>query len=220
MKLLLVRHGETAGNVQRTLQGPDDPLSERGRRQARALAEHLARREDIVAMYASPLTRALDTARAIQHKTGISAVLREALAEIDVGGAAGLTYEGWAERFPDQARQFREDGLGYTWPGGENGWDIAARTAAETDRIVEAHRRESGAVILVSHGGALAWIVARLLGEPEDRWPDDHMHLENCSITEVEIPADPGSRAKFLYRNEIGHLSPDPDEEVATGHDG
>ena len=220
MKLLLVRHGETAGNVARTLQGPEDPLSELGRRQARELADHLARRGDIVAMYASPLTRALDTARAIEQKTGVAPIVREALAEIDVGDAAGLTFEGWAEQFPDQARQFREDGLGYTWPGGENGWDIAARTAAETDRILEDHRREDGAVILVSHGGALAWIVARLLGEPEDRWPDDHMLLDNCSITEVDIPADPGGQATFLYRNEIGHLSPDPDAEVATGHDG
>ncbi len=74
-------------------------------------------------------------------------------------------------------------------------------------------------MILVSHGGALAWIIARLLGEPDESWPDDHMLLDNCSITEVEIPADRRGPAKFLYTNEIGHLSPDPDDEVATGHD-
>ena len=62
MQLLLVRHGESAGNLTRILQGRDDPLTERGRRQARELAAYLGARGDVRAIYTSPLGRAAETA--------------------------------------------------------------------------------------------------------------------------------------------------------------
>jgi broad specificity phosphatase PhoE len=215
--LLLVRHGETEGNVQRRLQGTEDPLTERGRRQARELAVHLSGRDDVSALYASPYPRAFETARAIGAELGLEPVPRAGLAEMDVGRAAGYSFEEWAEKFPEEAASFREEGVGYAWPDGESGLQLAERTAAELDRILEDHRREKGAVVVVSHGGALAWIISRLLGEPGDRWPGDHFDLDNCSVTEVEVRADRDGPAEFLYKNEIGHLSPDPDAEVATG---
>lgn len=217
MRLLLVRHGETEGNVSRRLQGADDPLTERGRRQAHELAAHLSFRKDILALYTSPLPRALETARAIGSAIEIEPVQRRGLAEIDVGRAAGYGFEEWVKKFPEESASFREDGVAYTWPGGESGVELAARTAAEVDGIVEEHRRDEGAVVLVSHGGALAWIISRLLGEPDDAWPGDHFNLENCSVTEAEVPIDGTGPVEFLYTNEIGHLSPDPDAEAATG---
>ncbi len=217
MRLLLVRHGETEGNVQRRLQGAEDPLTERGRRQAREVATHLSGRVDVVALYASPYPRALDTASAIGAELGLDPVPRAGLAEMDVGRAAGYRFEDWVETFPEEAASFRQEGVGYAWPGGESGLQLAERTAGELDRILQDHRRDDGAVVVVSHGGALAWIIARLLGRPADEWPEEHFRLENCSVTEVEIQADATVPAEILYKNEIGHLSPDPDAEAATG---
>lgn len=217
MKLLLVRHGETEGNVRRLLQGLDDPLTERGWRQAREIAAHLAGRDDLVAMYASPLVRTVQTARAIGEETGLEPVLREGLAELDIGEAEGLGFEEWAERFPERAERFREQGVDFVWPGGESGRQLGRRVAAEVDRIVEEHRRERGTVLIVSHGGALAWALAHLLGEPDDRWPGEHLGLENCSLTEVEVPEDRDGQVTVVCKNEIGHLSSDPDAEAATG---
>jgi len=219
LKLLLVRHGETEGNVRRLLQGFDDPLTERGRRQAREIAAHLAGRDDLVAMYASPLVRTVQTARAISERIGLEPVLLEGLAEMNVGDAEGLGYEEWAERFPEEAERFRAEGLDFVWPGGESGRQLGRRVSVELDRILEEHRRERGAVVIVSHGGALAWALAHLLGEPDDRWPSDHMNLENCSLTEVEVPEGVEGRVTVVCKNEIGHLSPDPDAEVATGEE-
>ncbi len=217
MRLLLVRHGETEGNMRRELQGAEDPLTERGRRQARDLAAYLRDRTRVTAIYTSPLRRVYETARAIGDALNMEPVPRAGLAEVDVGDAAGYSFEEWAERFPDEAARFREDGLGYAWPGGESGREVAARTAAEADLIVETHRKERGAVIVVSHGGALAWLLSRLLGENGDQWPHEHMRLDNCSITEMEVPPDVAEAATFVYRNEVGHLSTDPDAEVAKG---
>jgi broad specificity phosphatase PhoE len=219
VRLLLVRHGETEGNVRRLLQGFEDPLTERGRRQARELAAHLAGREDLVALYASPLTRTVETARAISAEVGLEPVLREGLAELDIGTAAGLGFEEWAERFPEEAERFREEGLDFVWPGGESGRQLARRTAREVDRILAEHGQGPGAVVVVSHGGALAWVLSHLLGGPDDRWPNDHLGLENCSLTEVEVPVDGQGPVTVVCKNEIGHLSPDPDAEVAMGED-
>ncbi len=172
-----------------------------------------------MALYASPYRRAFDTAGAIGTALGLRPEPRSALAEIDVGRAAGYRFEAWVEEFPEEAERFRKEGVEYAWPGGESGLDLATRAEGEIDRILDAHRRDTGAVVVVSHGGALAWIIAHLLGEPEGEWPGNYARLHNCSITEAEVPADGEGPAKFLYTNEIGHLTPDPDEEAATGED-
>ena len=214
-----MRHGETEGNVSRRLQGPDDPLTERGRRQAEEIAAHLSGRDDVVALYASPYRRALDTARAIGGALGLEPEPRPALAELDVGDAAGYRFEAWVEEFPEEAERFRTEGVDYSWPGGESGRELSARTEGEIEGIIRDHNGGEGTVIVVSHGGALAWIIAHLLGEPEGEWPYSYARLDNCSITEAEIPADGESPARFLCTNEVGHLSPDPDEKAATGRD-
>jgi broad specificity phosphatase PhoE len=219
LRLLLVRHGETEGNVSRRLQGPDDPLTERGRRQARELAAHLSGRDDVVALYASPYRRAFETARTIGGALGMEPEPRSALAELDVGKAAGYRFEAWVEAFPEEAARFRSEGVDYRWPGGESGLDLSARTEGEMESILGVHGGEPGSVVVVSHGGTLAWIIAHLLQEPDGEWPHSYTRLDNCSVTEAEIPSDGAGPAMFLYTNGVGHLSPDPDEEAATGRD-
>lgn len=218
MRLLLVRHGETGGNLERRLQGPDDPLTERGRRQARELAAHLSRRGDVLALYTSPYPRALQTARTIGGALGMEPAPRAGLAEMDVGEAAGYRFDDWAEAFPEEAERFRAEGVDYAWPGGESGRQLAARAAHEVDRILESHGHEPDAVVVVSHGGALAWVISYLLGESGKEWPYHYARLDNCSITEMEVPPDGEGPATLVSTNEVGHLSPDPDAEAATGH--
>ncbi len=214
MQLLLVRHGESVGNVTGQLQGREDALTERGRRQAREIAAHLAARGDVIALYTSPLARAFETAQTIGAAVGLAPVPREGLAEIDIGDAQGLTFDEWAARYPEEAARFQSEGVDFVWPGGESGRQLGARTAAEIDRIVSAHRLGAGAVVVVSHGGALAWIIDHLLREPRDRWP--RHQLDNCSLTEATIDRD-AQAVSFVCQNAIGHLTPDPEGEIATG---
>lgn len=215
MQLLFVRHGESAGNVTQQLQGRDDPLTERGRRQAREIAAHLAGRGDVLALYTSPLARAHETARIIGEAVGLPPEPREGLAEIDIGDARGLTFEEWTARYPAEAERFRSEGVDYIWPGGESGRQLGARTAAETDRIVQAHRLDRGAVVVVSHGGALAWAIDHLLRESRETWPTHQ--LDNCSLTEVTIDPEDAQAVTFVCQNQVSHLAPEPEAEVATG---
>ncbi len=214
MQLLLVRHGESIGNVTQVMQTREEPLTERGRRQAREIAAHLAKRDDIQALYASPLARAWETSQIIGAALGMEPEPREDLAEISVGNAAGLTFKQWEERFSEEAVRFHSEGMHYAFPDGESGIQLGERTAAEIDRILERCRRDQGAVVIVSHGGALAWILAHLLEEPRDAWPAHQFN--NCSVTELTIDPD-SSQPVVVCRNEVGHLSAEPTEEVATG---
>ena len=102
MRLLLVRHGQTVGNILRQLQDDHDPLTELGRQQAYGVAAHLATLEAAEALYCSPLPRAIDTATTIGAAIGLEPQPRPAWAEINVGRAAGHTFDGWREQFPDE----------------------------------------------------------------------------------------------------------------------
>lgn len=210
MRLLLVRHGQTVGNVRRELQDGRDPLTELGRRQAAAVAAYLATLGAAEALYSSPLDRALETARLIGAAIGQEPQLRPAWAEIDVGRAAGHTFDDWRARYPEESAAFRADGVGYAWPGGESGRDVARRTAAELAWLSARHRDAAAPIVIVSHGGALAWAISHLLREPGDRWPSAHMRLDNCSLTEVAIDHAAwaaGRPAEFVRRNATDHLA-------------
>lgn len=136
--LLLVRHGETDWNAERRWQGHADvPLNERGREQARALAEELADTE-IDAIYASDLSRARDTAEAVGTRLGIPVVTDPALREIDVGPIEGLTAE-------------ESKGID-SWQG-EPKEAHAQRILDALRRIAERHPAER--VLVVTHGGSM-----------------------------------------------------------------
>src|ERR1700755_1893717 len=96
MDILLVRHGESTGNLAGRLQGHfDAPLTDLGRAQAaRAGAWLKARGLRWSTAYASPLARARDTAAIIAETTGYpEAILDDDLKEVAVGRLEGMTRE-------------------------------------------------------------------------------------------------------------------------------
>src|SRR5579871_2334109 len=97
-RLIAVRHGETAWNVEARLQGQlDIPLNDRGREQARRAALSLAdERPDVV--ISSDLARAQATARAIAEHNGCPLVLEPDLRERSFGRFEGLTHSEVATR--------------------------------------------------------------------------------------------------------------------------
>jgi len=215
MQLLLVRHGESVGNVAQVMQGSDDPLTDNGRRQAHAIARALAERGNIRRIYASPLARALETAQTIGAALEIAPELRPGLAEINIGRAAGYSLKEWIAKYPEDSAGFHVNGVDYVFPDGESGRQLGTRVAAELDQIIAAHRGEEGATVVVSHGGALAWGLAYLLGEVSESWP--RHAFDNCSLTEIMVPDTVDQPYTVVRHNDIAHLEPEPTEEAATG---
>jgi 2,3-bisphosphoglycerate-dependent phosphoglycerate mutase len=148
-ELLLVRHGETDWNRDQRFQGhADPPLNERGREQARTIAEELAR-ERLDAVYASDLARARETAEIVAARLGVPVTVEPALREIDVGEWQGLTWAEIDERDPQARRRWDEQGHG--WERGESYEQLTERVVAALRRIAADHPGER--VLVVGHGG-------------------------------------------------------------------
>ena len=134
--LILARHGETDWNRNGRIQGhADQPLNERGREQARELAERLAE-EEIDAVYTSDLRRAAETAEIIGAMLGVEVTADQDLREIDVGTWSGLTRDELGDR---------------DWDG-ETRETHSARVLRALRRIVARH--PDGRVVVVTHGGS------------------------------------------------------------------
>jgi broad specificity phosphatase PhoE len=158
--ILLARHGESDWNREHRWQGHSDrPLTALGLAQAAELAERL-HAVPLVAVYASDLTRARDTARAVADRKGLEVIARPDLREVDVGSWSGLTRAEVEARFPDGIRRWLEGEQG--WDGGESYEEMAARVVSAVRQIATVHPNET--VLIVSHGGSVRAIHAHALG--------------------------------------------------------
>jgi broad specificity phosphatase PhoE len=151
--ILLVRHGETDWNRERRFQGrADRPLNKDGRADARRLAAEL-REERVVAVYSSPLRRALETARILGDELQRTVETDASLMEIDVGSWQGLTREEIEERFPEGHERWLAGGPG--WRDGETYEELATRVISGLLAIGQRHRGDDGTVLTVTHGGPI-----------------------------------------------------------------
>jgi probable phosphoglycerate mutase len=162
--IFLARHGETEWNRAGRWQGKTDiPLSDVGRAQARALGTMLAGR-GIVAVHASDLTRASETAEIVAGVLGLGACTVDArLRERGFGCFEGFTREECAERYPDAWARYLFDRRS-TPPGAEPQAEVAARIVAAMTDIARAPRTNGDASLVISHGGAIRTFIQAVTG--------------------------------------------------------
>lgn len=147
-ELCLVRHGQTDWNYQEIIQGREDiPLNALGHHQAEESAAFLSK-EDWDVIVASPLMRAIDTARYIAEACGISPndiVQDERFIEREFGDASGKPVSGIYEavQADDQERV----------PGLESEEEMRARVLAGMEHLVKEHAGKR--IIVVCHSHAI-----------------------------------------------------------------
>jgi len=206
MKLLLIRHGESEGNVKRQWQGLlDVPLTERGREQALRLAERVwrwsaAQEEPLAAVYSSTLARAHWTAEALARRCGAPLVLDKRLCERDLGVLQGLTWPEIDARYPDLAQILRQRKGVPTLPGGESSFEVTQRVWQAIEEITDGHASEAN-VAVVSHGGSLNAYFNRLTGRGDD--VPFIFRLGNTSLSMIEIQ---DGRTHITLVNSLCHL--------------
>ncbi len=159
--LYLARHGETDWNAEGRWQGQTDvPLNERGREQARAIAERL-RGEGLVSIATSDLLRARSTAGIVAAELGLEVNhVDAALRERRFGCFEGLTRVEVAARFPDVWARYLAD-PGPAPPGGESRSDLLGRLLPA---VIDAATRLAPPLLVVMHGGAMHALLADQLG--------------------------------------------------------
>jgi probable phosphoglycerate mutase len=154
-RILAIRHGETAWNVDTRLQGHlDIPLNDMGLRQAQHLAQALVQREAIDAIYTSDLSRAHTTALAIAQAVGRSVRVHAGLRERHFGAFQGRTFAQIETELPEQAWHWRKRTPEWTPPGGgESLIVLRDRVIKTVDALATAHAGQH--MVLVAHGGVL-----------------------------------------------------------------
>jgi len=164
MAILLIRHGETAGNRNRIIQVPETPLSEHGLEQASRLGRRLAR-EPIHEIWTSHLPRARMTADAVQKTTRAKLLEVPDLEERNLGALRGTAYADLG---------FNPFDPGYEPPEGES-WETFYERVDRTWEEIERHWVDQYSkpgderhLVVVSHGLFLRSLIERLLLSPEE----------------------------------------------------
>ena len=208
-EIFLIRHGETAWNAERRLQGHlDIPLNEEGERQAAALARALAR-EAVDMIISSDLSRAASTARAVAELQGLPLQTDASLRERCFGAFEGLLYDELESHFPEAYAQWKARDPHARYPDGERRAEtfaeFAQRAVDAVCRIAEAHRGKR--LIIVSHGGVLD-AVYRSANGIDITAPRD-FNVLNASINQVQWD---GEKLTVLRWSDNAHLTAALDE--------
>ena len=218
--LWIVRHGQSAGNVARDAaeaaglhlidiaeRDIDTPLSELGRRQARALGHwfgELPRERHPEVVLCSPYVRARQTAHLLLDAAGIphdSVRLRfdERLREKEFGILDRLTVHGIRQKYPELSEQRSHVGKFYFRPpGGESWCDVILRLRSLLDTIVREHRGER--VLVVAHQvivNCFRYLLERMT-EAEILEFDRAGDVPNCSVTSYRFDPQRGTRGKLV----------------------
>jgi probable phosphomutase (TIGR03848 family) len=182
--LVLVRHATTAATGRR-LGGwtPGVHLDEAGRDQAAATAQRLAHLP-LRAVYASPLERTMETARAVARPHGLPVRRRKGIGEVDYGD--------WTDQPLGQLRRrklwstIQTVPSRVTFPGGESIRGAQARAVDTVEALAADHAGEH--VALVSHADIIKAVLAHFLGMPLDCF--QRLVIAPASVSIVHLPAD------------------------------
>ncbi|MHB8296820.1 MAG: histidine phosphatase family protein [Acidimicrobiales bacterium] len=178
--VLLVRHGSTP-TTGKVLPGRAKGLhlSDLGRSQADAAAQHMAGIKGVEAVYASPLERTRETAAAIAARLGLPVIPERGLLECDFGTWTGgelaklaklpewRTVQGWPS--------------GFSFPEGESFTAMQARMLGTLDRLRKLHAGK--ALVAVSHADPIKAAIAGALGLHLDLF--QRISISACSVSVI-----------------------------------
>ena len=197
--LILVRHGETLLNREGRVQGLSDAsLSDLGHAQARAVAKALVP-DAPFHLYASPLSRAAQTARPTADALGALPTTVPDLREADVGDLDGLTIAQVRERYPEFMRRWAEDAGEVTMPGGESLGDVRRRAWRAVRDLVARH--PDATVVAVTHNFVIQAVLSAALRVPLDN--ARRVRQQPGCITRLGFAVD---RVSLVSSNETWHL--------------
>src|SRR5574341_80633 len=209
MRLLLVRHAESQGNFERRLQGRKEfPLTSRGIEQAQALSRKVQRLA-VAAIYASPISRAMNTAEIIAAGTGLSIVVEPRLQEYDFGETlSGLTWQEIKETRPDVVAALLGDDSEFPrYPGEEGRAAFSERVHEALGEIAAKHGRDES-VLVVTHAGPIVAFLMEALSRKYSR--PIPFTIDNASLTTIEVSGNavPGQPEGVVTGiNDTCHLS-------------
>lgn len=170
-RVFMVRHGATVLTAEDRFAGATDvELSDEGREQTRRLAERLGA-EKISAVFASPMSRTMETAAILAAPHGLTVQPRDGFREISHGRWEQMTRREVEQRFPEEAAEWEKDPYTFAPEGGESGLAVTARALPALLELVRKHPGEN--LLVVSHKATIRLLLSSLLGFDPRRFRDN-----------------------------------------------
>ena len=204
-RLYLVRHGATQRTAEDRFSGAEGvELSEDGRSQATRLGERL-QPEKIRAIYTSPLSRAVETAKLIASPCALTLETRDGLREISHGHWEGLTRPEVETRYPDEYASWEADPFTFAPEQGESGVAVLARALPVIREIVTRHEGER--IVVVSHKATIRILISSLLGFDARGYRDRLDQAPAClNVLDFRDPV----RVRLMLFNDTSHYAQHP----------
>jgi broad specificity phosphatase PhoE len=199
-RLIVVRHGQTACNLENIWHGWDEcSLTNEGLAQAEAAGRRLAT-EEIAAVYSSPSRRAWQTAEAVARRHGLEPIAEPGLRERNAGEYEGVAVADVVVRNPRIWEERAADYWSWRPPGGESFREVLARTMDVVERVRAEHEGETA--VLVTHMGPARVLISALGGIPMEETYAMDFPSTGVSIFELD---EAGSRTESI--NDAGHIA-------------
>ena len=208
-RVYLVRHGATELTAEDRFSGDIGvELSDEGREQAALLGARL-QGDGFAAIYCSPLSRTVETARILAAAAGgaLTPQPRDGLREIGHGHWEGMTRADVEAQFPDEYAQWSEDPFTFAPEGGESGLSVLARALPALRAIVVAHPGQR--VLVVSHKATIRILLSSLLGFDARGFRD---RLDQSPACLNVLDFRDAAHSRLMLFNDISHYAARPRE--------
>jgi len=210
-RLVLVRHGQSHGNVERRLdtRPPGAALTDLGREQARAFARDLTHRPAIIAH--SVAVRAAQTAAEIGTEIGLETHQFEGIHEVQVGELEDRNDDAAITEFETVYQRWHEGDLDVPMPSGETGNQVLHRYLPVITQLRLRYLDDDafdGDIVVVSHGAAIR-LAAAVLAGVDGSFVLDH-HLANTESV-VLSPITDGRWSCVQWGTLTPPFYPEPD---------
>jgi len=182
-RLILVRHAEAEGNLNRVFHGwTDSSITEKGHLQAQRAAERL-KDEQIDVIYSSSMKRTLQTAEYISRIKMLPIIRTDKLKEINGGDWEGRGWDELAGTWPNEYHTWENKPHVHQMPNGESMLEFQMRLADEINHII--HRNKGKNICIVTHGTAIKALMCFFLGCELDEMINIKWY-DNTSVTIIE----------------------------------
>ena len=203
-RIILVRHGQSEANANFIFAGHSDfPLTEFGHKQAKLVAEYLAKNEKIDAIYSSDLKRAYYTAVPTAELLGMEIIKDTRLREVFAGEWESKPTSFIEENYPEDFNCWRNDFSHVRCTGGESIIEVYNRIVPA---ICEISKENDGRTVLItSHATVVRSFFTYAMGLPCDRTADSPAAV-NASISVFEMDKGKVLSYKLNITDHLGDM--------------
>lgn len=197
-EIILIRHGQSTGNVKGVMSAPSYKLTKFGYDQGKVVCEYIYKTYKVGAVYSSRYIRARQTAEPLEKLTGLKSKAKKEFNELNVGKWNGKSIEYMKKKYPEEFAVWQSD-IGVAHPPKGETWDLMLKRVLNGlyDVLNECKDKE-GVIVIATHAGVIRLLQNYLMGFDNTNLKNMSW-VSNCSITTVTYDG------KELKLKEVGY---------------